>query len=114
MLNLLAPVEVVDFSLGFLRFGDTPAVIADTAYRRRSRWADQSTARAVEFLWLSRLNLPDVAVPQQVFNSYLTSLYLAPSSGLVEPWSMEHCRPPRSEMNAHRPFAAAGAIRGRR
>ena len=32
MLNLLAPVEVVDFSLGFLRFGDTPAVIADTAY----------------------------------------------------------------------------------
>jgi hypothetical protein len=32
MLNLLAPVEVVDFPLAFLRFGDTPAVIADTAY----------------------------------------------------------------------------------
>ena len=32
MLDLLAPVEVVDFPLTFLRFGDTPAVIADTAY----------------------------------------------------------------------------------
>ena len=32
MLNFLAPVEVVDFPLAFLRFGDTPAVIADTAY----------------------------------------------------------------------------------
>lgn len=87
MLNLLAPVEVVDFPLAFLRFGDIPTVIADTAYSDGVAGHDQSTARAVEFLWLSRLNLPDVAVPQQVFNSYLTSVYLAASSGLVEPWS---------------------------
>ena len=81
MLNLLAPVEVVDFPLAFLRFGDIPTVIADTAYSDGVAGQTKVLQELWNF-WLSRLNLPDIAVPQQVF-----SVYLAASSGLVEPWS---------------------------